>query len=386
MQVCKFLMKKSHRFIGGLAAAGLFMVLSACGNQTDSASKEPAVKQTEEASQTAGVSANTKEAENHSDQDNSIEGVLSEAKAKKTVDELMSGIVGTFRDSGEKYRWSNYNNPANFDVLQPELLNYASESFTDGFLRETASDYYCECDQRFFPDTSLDVRFTLHKSTNQMFAASSIEFINDMGDGGNTVYYTVVKENGKWVMDDIKWVAPEKEPMNVTWDELQAYEKQFDPKVELLNESKYDGRKIYIIRYPELDQIKGVYADNTEILYDVPNELLPEALQEKESSEETEEIAQEDASGENQEVTEEAPSGDTLTPEQAEQLVRDHLGFTNQPDISVVYDHDTEEGHYNIHVYKILDKGTEFEHNSTYGWYGVVPETGEIYDSILEGM
>ncbi len=204
---------------------------------------------------------------------------VSNEEAKKIVNELMSGIVNTFVNSGEVHNWNEYDNPVDFSVLRPELLKYASKNFTNGFLKDTADDYYCQCDQRFFPDINLDVRFTVHENTRKKIVASGIEFFNDMGNGGNTVHLTVIRKDGKWVMDDIKWVPYTKEPMNVTWEEIKAYEAEYKTPVELLNETQYNGRKLYVIKYPENDVIQGKYADSTEIMYEVPEELLPKEEQ-----------------------------------------------------------------------------------------------------------
>lgn len=68
---------------------------------------------------------------------------------------------------------------------------------------------------------------------------------------------------------------------------------------------------------------------------------------------------------------------DKITTTEAEQLVRNHLGFTNDPDILVEYDHD-EQQHYIIQVFKFVGD-PPIIYTQTYGWYRVDPFTGEIY-------
>lgn len=336
MAVLEVFSKKKSSFIGVIFIISLLFLLSACG------SNSPAAGGAEEPAKTGDKTEETKKAVEE----------LSEKEAKKIVAESMAGIVEIFVNGREHY--NNVDNPADFSVMRPQLIKYASEKFTDGFLKETAANYYCECDYRFFPDTNLDVRFTLDEHTDGKFTASSIEFINDMGDGGNIVKYSVIQENGKWVMDDIEWVSYEEEALNVTWEEVKAYEEQYGLKVELLNETEHNGRKVYIINMPENEHIMGIYADNTQPLYEVPNELLPKSMQK-------------------------------LTPEEAEKMVKERLGFANRPEVSANYDHDSEEGYYSIQLYKIQDKGTPYERVATYGWYDVDPVTGDIYDAVLGG-
>ena len=72
-----------------------------------------------------------------------------------------------------------------------------------------------------------------------------------------------------------------------------------------------------------------------------------------------------------------------ITTTEAEQLVREVLGLGDSP-YNFVYDHDDENGNYVIHVYELIDKGTEREHNATYGWFAVEPSTGNVLDVIFD--
>lgn len=198
---------------------------------------------------------------------------LTKSEAKKVVNELLSGIVGTFDQLGKKHQWSFENHP-DFAILRPELLKYASEEFTDGFLKDVKDDFYCSCDVPPYPYTDFDIRFTLHENTSNRFVASSIEFDN-MISSGSTVYYTVVKENGKWVLDKYQWVSIEKEPVHLTWEEVKMYLEKQGSKVELLNITKYKEKEVYIYKYAGQQKIIGMFADNSGYLLDVPSDLLP---------------------------------------------------------------------------------------------------------------
>ncbi|MFC7686219.1 S-layer homology domain-containing protein [Ureibacillus sp. GCM10028918] len=196
---------------------------------------------------------------------------LTENEAKKIVGELMSGIVGTFNRLGEEHNWSFDNHP-DFAILRPELLNYASKDFTDGFLKTVKDEFFCSCDMPPYPYENLDIQFTLHENTSDRFVASSVE-LDNMISSGSTVYYTVIKENGKWVMDNYKWVSIEKEPVDLSWEEIKSYLDQQGSKVELLNTTQYNGEKIYIYKYIDQELIMGIFADNSGHLWDVPADL-----------------------------------------------------------------------------------------------------------------
>ncbi|QCR31005.1 S-layer homology domain-containing protein [Lysinibacillus sp. SGAir0095] len=200
-------------------------------------------------------------------------GILSKKEAKKVVNETLSGIIDTFNRLGEEHNWSFENHP-DFTILRPELLKYASENFTDGFLKDAKNDFYCSCDVPPYPYAALDIRFTVHENSSERVVASSIEF-DHMVAGGSSVYFTLVKEDERWVMDNYKWVSLEEEPIHLTWEEVKTHMEKDGTKIELLNTTEHNGKTIYIIKYGERQEIIGVYADNTGHLWEVPSSLLP---------------------------------------------------------------------------------------------------------------
>ncbi|WP_078379986.1 hypothetical protein [Sutcliffiella halmapala] len=198
---------------------------------------------------------------------------LSNDDVKDIVSDLFEGILFTYRDLGTAHNWSNRSNPADFELLKPELLQYASKSFTDGHLKELSSKYYCECDAPLIPFPSLDVRFTVVESNSNKIVASSIEFSNELhGDNGGTIYFTVIKENEIWVMDGWSKVSPEKEDMKVTWQEYEAYVGKYND-VTFLNE--VNGGKVYVFFNHDANWLNAVDATNTNSIYDIPIDWIP---------------------------------------------------------------------------------------------------------------
>ncbi|WP_052130099.1 S-layer homology domain-containing protein [Ureibacillus sinduriensis] len=196
---------------------------------------------------------------------------LTEEEAKEIVGELMSGIVDTFYRLGEEHNWSFENHP-DFAILRPQLLNYASKDFTDGFLKLVKDEFFCSCDMPPYPSENLNIQFTLHEVANDRFVASSVE-LDNMISSGSTVYYTVVKEDGKWVMDQYRWVSIEEEPVELAWEEIKDYMDQQGSHVELLKTTMYNGQKIYIYKFADQQLIMGVFADNSGHMWDVPVDL-----------------------------------------------------------------------------------------------------------------
>ncbi|MFE7060710.1 hypothetical protein ACFVAD_00995 [Sutcliffiella sp. NPDC057660] len=200
---------------------------------------------------------------------------LLDEEVQGVVTGLFEGILATFRDLGQEYNWSNRSNPANFDILRPALLQYASEAFTNGHLKELAGKYYCECDAPLTPYPSMDIRFSVRENTGGKIIASSIEFSNELhGDNGGTIYFTIIKEDGKWVMDGWSYVSPEEEDMHVTWGEYEAYVGEYN-KVTFLNEVTHNGEKVYVFFNHDANRLNAVYASSTNSIYDFPIDWIP---------------------------------------------------------------------------------------------------------------
>jgi hypothetical protein len=201
---------------------------------------------------------------------------LPDEEVQGVVTGLFEGILGTFRNLGQEYNWSNRSNPADFDILKPALLQYASKAFTNGHLKELAGKYYCECDAPLFPYPSMDIRFTVRENTSRKIIASSIEFSNELhGDNGGTIYFTIIKEDGNWVINGWSSVSPEEEDMHVTWKEYEAYVGEYN-KVTFLNEVTHNGEKVYVFFNHDANWLNAVYASSTNSIYDFPIDWIPD--------------------------------------------------------------------------------------------------------------
>ena len=105
--------------------------------------------------------------------------VLTESEIKPMIENSLNGIINSFKELGNTYQWSISENPADFNILQPELLKYATEEFTNGNLKEVAEQYYCECDYKFFPSVDFDIRLNVHEQTENKLVVSSIQFADE---------------------------------------------------------------------------------------------------------------------------------------------------------------------------------------------------------------
>ncbi|MGE1113899.1 hypothetical protein ACQJ0K_19285 [Priestia megaterium] len=86
-------------------------------------------------------------------------------------------------------------------------------------------------------------------------------------------------------------------------------------------------------------------------------------------------------------IEEEEPAVQTVSQEQAIQLVRDQQGISEDSPLLVTYDHVDDSGNYIIHVYEnvVDNEETGEEHTATQGWYQVSPNDGSITDVTVDG-
>ncbi|MDW4510232.1 hypothetical protein R7236_17670 [Priestia megaterium] len=86
-------------------------------------------------------------------------------------------------------------------------------------------------------------------------------------------------------------------------------------------------------------------------------------------------------------IEEEEPAVQTVSQEQAIQLVRDQQGISEDSPLLVTYDHVDDSGNYIIHVYEnvVDNEETGEEHTATQGWYQVSPSDGSITDVTVDG-
>ncbi|WP_195783121.1 hypothetical protein [Priestia megaterium] len=86
-------------------------------------------------------------------------------------------------------------------------------------------------------------------------------------------------------------------------------------------------------------------------------------------------------------IEEEEPAEQTVSQEQAIQLVRNQQGISEDSPLLVAYDHVDDSGNYIIHVYEsVVDNEETGEgHTATQGWYQVSPSDGLITDVTVDG-
>ncbi|MET3695888.1 hypothetical protein SAMN05877753_102582 [Bacillus oleivorans] len=152
---------------------------------------------------------------------------IDQEQAIEISSELLTGLRETFKQLGEEHKWSSVDFPGytkpNYSVAKPDLLNFATDEFSDGTLQEILMDFYCHCDKFSLPGFDFHIRSEIVESNENQFVIKSISLVNMLGHGGYTGYLTVANENGNWKIDNWELVSFLVEPINLTPDEYIKY-------------------------------------------------------------------------------------------------------------------------------------------------------------------
>lgn len=186
---------------------------------------------------------------------------------------LYDGLVQTFWDLGEKHNWDKYENPADFEILKPELLKYASKSFTTNKLKDLSQELYIASDAQLLPDPAFNTRFIVKENTNDKILVSTIEVGNNI-NSSKTLDFTIINEEGKWVIDSWHRIVQD---INLTWEEYKAYIETYTGEVTFLDEKiTEDGEKVYVFYIQKNDQIAAIYSSDGIDVQPIPEEWIPE--------------------------------------------------------------------------------------------------------------
>ena len=164
------------------------LFLTACGNSNNS-------------EQTNEVHTSEKNGEQVATLQNNAE---IEKLDEKTATQIVNGIMDTFKELGKEYKWLNDSNPADFNILRPELLKYATENYTDSELKTMAEEIYCECAYPNILRPSFDVRFDVIESTSEEMIISTVEPFEYANMTANSSIYTFTLEDDGWKLDHVE--------------------------------------------------------------------------------------------------------------------------------------------------------------------------------------
>ncbi|MCA1320398.1 hypothetical protein LC085_10800 [Bacillus tianshenii] len=203
-------------------------------------------------------------------------GEVADEDVPALVAYLVEKINKVYDDKGEELNW-DYDDPADFEYIRPELRKYVSQPFTDGHLKEISNRFFRDGHGGMIPALNFDIRKTIIENTNSKIIISTIEIAGM--DAPSTVYFTLVKEDDRWILGSWERIDVEKTPINITWEEYSAYHASWGEKLTLINEVTHDGEKIYVFTTPTASYVQAIEA-STSIPIEAQEEWIPEDYRE----------------------------------------------------------------------------------------------------------
>lgn len=140
------------------------------------------------------------------------------ADVQEIVKSNIDGIYATFNRLGDEQNWNNAN-AADFSLIRPEVLPFATEEFADSGLKTLSEEYYCECDSFLKPSISYDVRFTFEQK-NEELTVNAIEPATEIDRMGFAWNFTFIKENDSWKLSQWNRQTLEGEDLKLTQEEV----------------------------------------------------------------------------------------------------------------------------------------------------------------------
>ncbi|MBU7594481.1 DUF1311 domain-containing protein [Metabacillus halosaccharovorans] len=231
-------------------------------------------------------------------QTNSEQEIVEETTVKLEKNEVqdllrtnLDNIFEVFVSSGEENGWNTTNAP-DFNILRPEFLPFATESFIDTTLKEMSQDYYCECDAPFKPNIEYDVHFTFEETDNSKLHIEALEPATELSNTVLLWSFNLVKEEDSWKMKDWNHQLIEDQDLKLTKEEAEIlltseYE---TPEFVEEYESKDTGGKAFLFKMKgaESERLVGISSENSSLLDDY--ELEKETNQSFENAGETVEV------------------------------------------------------------------------------------------------
>lgn len=106
-----------------------------------------------------------------------------------------------------------------------QLTDLATEQYKDKYTSYYLEAFYCDCDAYEILDPSMVIAgFDVLEQDEDSFQATSIVIGNHLYPGpGSTYYWTYKKENEKWKIDEVTAESADKQPLNLTTEDLKNY-------------------------------------------------------------------------------------------------------------------------------------------------------------------
>lgn len=134
----------------------------------------------------------------------------------------------------------------------------------------------------FLPDINMDARMDVLENTPEEVQIKTFQLVEEIVYKSNhNVYLTAVEENGQWVIDEYAATNVEKEPLQLTREEVIIHEQMAqDSEIEFVAEETITSASdlslsktgnAIIVRILKDGRLLSRFTDSGEIAYDIPD-------------------------------------------------------------------------------------------------------------------
>lgn len=215
--------------------------------------------------------------------------LLSDADIRVVMDNFQE-IEDIVKETNNKLTFSDE------EITQPEVMATKLQENLPESLQDLVSNnmqlnqlpseisywYVTSGEDGFFPEVSLDARMDIVENTPDVIRVKTFEF-NDFFHFHGNVYITAVNENGKWLIDGYEWVDVDKEPLDLSKEEVIRYEETVnDSEIEFIaeevvtspiNDGTSKTANAIIVKIHKDNTLKGRFTDTGEVVNILPQKF-----------------------------------------------------------------------------------------------------------------
>ncbi|MGF7535261.1 hypothetical protein AAGG74_16535 [Bacillus mexicanus] len=223
------------------------------------------------------ASVKTKQAKEEISNKNSVKDLTKE-EAEEVLKSNIDSIFDTFDKAAEENNW-NEANPVNFGKVELEIEKYATKNFANGKLKGTLENSFKNMDSSAKPNYNSDIRFESELNKDgKTLKINTIQSPSDIDNMGYQWSFELVKQDGKWKMNDWDQTSLDKLNVQFTKEEAQKSVLISDGQtlkfVKEYNSDQADG-KAYLFQIKENDSYIAVSSKDLSKVtdYEVKSEL-----------------------------------------------------------------------------------------------------------------
>ncbi|MCZ8537931.1 hypothetical protein M9R32_12115 [Paenisporosarcina quisquiliarum] len=215
--------------------------------------------------------------------------VLSDAEIRVVMDKFLK-IEEIVKETNGKMTFSDE------ESTQPEVMAAKLQENLPESIKELASSkmlnkelpkeiqywYSTSGEDGFFPEVSLDARMEVIENTPQLIKVKTFQ-LKDFYQWHGNVYITAVYENGQWLISGYEWVDADKEPLNLSKEELLIHEETMnDSEIEFIAEETITGTmddgtsktaNAIIVMIVKDNTLKGRFTDTGKVINELPDKF-----------------------------------------------------------------------------------------------------------------